>query len=147
MFRRSLPKALRRGGTGLVSFAYTGNSAVRPESATLRAGRHAAALRLTAAHIDGSSFLVATGTVAARVTGRLLVRVTYVAADGQPVGLDYRPVVRSGRWRVEERLPDAAASSGGALTVRYTGSARSAIRGEQRAAGLRGLADGAAGAR
>lgn len=140
--RRGLPARARRGGAGLVRLAYAGSKAVRPETTRVRAGRRPAALRVASAAIDSGSFLVAAGTVASRATGSVLVRLTYRSPDGRPVSLDYPARIAHRRWRVEVRLPDAAASAGGALLVRYPGARARQVRGEQRARTIAGLSAG-----
>ncbi|MCW3040925.1 MAG: enzyme repeat protein [Solirubrobacterales bacterium] len=131
MMTRTLSARARRGGRGLVRLSYGGSGKVRPASALLRAGPRSSGLRVRKAAVDPSSFLVVAGSAGDRTTGTVLVRMSYVAPDGRLVKLDYRAPVRRRIWRVEERLPDAAAAAGGEVLVRYVGLPSRGLRGVQ----------------
>jgi YVTN family beta-propeller protein len=128
--RRRLARGQRRKSTGILTLRYDGNQRVRPDRVRSRAARGKARLKRARTAIDDQGNLVAAGTISRRARGVVRVRLGY--DDGSDVSfLRYRARIRRGRWALREPLPSKAASSGGHLSIQFTGHERRRIRGEQ----------------
>lgn len=137
---RRLPASVRkRSRTGLLTVRFTGSDVVTADEARLRVGPRAPGLKASGASIDQSGFLTATGSLAPSAKGQIRVRLDYVDSRGALVPLIYRAPVRRGRWHVEVKLPDAAATAGGTLAITYAGLAARGVRGAQIARSVAGV--------
>ena len=145
---RLLSAAQRRAASGLVTVRYAGDATVRPDVVRLRAARRPSRLRRTELSFAGGRLRVG-GTLTPAARGVVRLRVTYADADGGLAEWRHAAPIAGGRWRADERLPDAASADPDAyLTVQFTGyvSARGGpIRGEQDGKALGGLAARPAG--
>jgi hypothetical protein len=136
-FRRSIPAAQARLGTGIVTVAYPGDADTRPQEVRLRAAAHPAALRLTRPAISGGRLKV-NGAISSRARGVVRLQLQYVV-DKRTVTLRFRARIANGRWSLDERLTDSvrAAISRRDGTVQsytlFTGYLPRRIRGEMRA--------------
>jgi hypothetical protein len=128
--RKALSARARAGGSGILTLRYAGNARVRRDELRLRAATRKALLRRTVSTIDSAGNLVVRGTISRRARGVVVVRLDYVDAQGVHM-LDYRAPIAGGAWSIKEKLPQAARTAGGQLTIQFTGYGRLEIRGEQ----------------
>ncbi len=132
-YRFLLPSSQRRATSGIVEVSSPQTDTVRADSVRLRIARNPAALQRGRTEITRAGNLVVTGTVARRAVGVVRIRLEYVNADGTVGTVNETARIRSGRWSVDERLPEQARRAGGQLSIQYTGHLPSATRGEQTA--------------
>ncbi|HEV2752991.1 MAG TPA: hypothetical protein VGV36_04050 [Solirubrobacteraceae bacterium] len=135
-FRKRIPTAQARLGTGILTIAYPGDADTRPQTVRLRAAARSAELRLRRPTIaDGR--LRAAGSVARRARGVVRVQIEYVVA-GKTTTLRFRAPIGNGRWSLNERLSqtvrDAIARRTGTVHsyTLFTGYYPRRIRGEMR---------------
>ena len=128
-FRRALPRAQARRGTGILTIRYAGDADTLPRAVRLRAARRRAALAGVRPLVrDGRLF--ADGRVARAATGTIRVAVAYGDEDGRPRLVAINAPIRRGRWRIDGALLPAAAREEAYASIQYTGSYVRRIRGE-----------------
>lgn len=103
-FRRRIPQAQARLGTGILSIAYAGDDDTRPQRVRLRAAAQASALHPTRPVLVAGR-LRATGTISMRARGVVRVQIEYMSA-GRAVVDEFSTRIRDGRWRLNQALPD-----------------------------------------
>ena len=135
-FRKLIPKAQARLGTGIITIAYRGDANTRPQTVRLRAASQRAALRLSRPTLSGGR-LRASGSVSRRARGVVRVQIEYVVA-GRTHGREFKAPIDNGRWSLNERVShriraDIARRTGAlnSYTV-FTGFYNRRIRGEMR---------------
>jgi len=105
-FRKDLPRAQVRAGTGIVTLAYPGNDRTRGQEVRLRAASGRARLDLDRPTLlDGR--VRAQGTISKRARGVVRVQLSW-ATGGRDRSLEVHARIRDGRWTLDEALPDAA---------------------------------------
>ena len=105
-FRKDLPRAQVRAGTGIVTLAYPGNDRTRGQEVRLRAASGRARLDLDRPTLlDGR--VRAHGTISKRARGVVRVQFSW-ATGGRDRSLEVHARIRDGRWTLDEALPDAA---------------------------------------
>jgi len=105
-FRKDLPRAQVRAGTGIVTLAYPGNDRTRGQEVRPRAASGRARLDLDRPTLlDGR--VRAHGTISKRARGVVRVQLSW-ATGGRDRSLEVHARIRDGRWTLDEALPDAA---------------------------------------
>ena len=136
-FRRRIPAAQARLGTGILTIAYRGDADTRPQTVRLRAANRPAVLRLARPTIASNGRLRASGTVSARARGVVRVQLEYVA-DGRTRTRQFTARINNGRWSLNQALSQAvrdeiARRSGTVHSYTlFTGYHAARMRGEMR---------------
>lgn len=130
-FARRLPAAQRRKPTGIFTLTYDGSTTVQPDGVRLRAATGKARLVRRTARIDGGGRLRVSGSITPRARGVVRIRLGTIAAEGSGEFLRYTARIKRGAWSLTTRLPRAAATAGGQLSIQFTGYEPRRIRGEQ----------------
>lgn len=135
-FRKAIPAAQARLGTGILTITYAGDADTRPQTVRLRAANRPAGLQLARPRIvDGR--VQAAGSVSSRARGVVRMEIEYVS-DATTRVLRFQAPIRSGRWSLDEKLSDAqladiARRSGTVHSYTlFTGYLRAGMRGEMR---------------
>ena len=135
-FRKRIPAAQARLGTGILTLRYRGDADTRPQTVRLRAANRQAQLRLSRPRIaDGR--LRASGTVSDRARGVVRVQIQYVTA-GTTHTREFKARIDDVRWSLNEQLSatvrTAIAQRTGTLHsyTLFTGYLAQRIRGEMR---------------
>lgn len=120
-FARRLAGRQRDARAGRLTIDYAGNDVLRAARVQLRAARRPAGLRLSGAQLRGQR-LIATGGVARRAGGRVVVRVEFNQPNGVPSALVHRvKVSKRGHWRLQRKVPPEA-RSGAHVTATIRGA-------------------------
>ncbi len=101
-FKKAIPAAQARLGTGIVTLTYEGDADTRPQTVRLRAAAGKANLRLARPTIVGGR-LRAAGTISDDARGVVRVQIQY-ESDGQTRTLRFLAPIRGGKWSVDEKL-------------------------------------------
>ena len=137
-FRRAIPTAQAKLGTGIVTLAYPGDADTRPQVVRLRAASQPARLEMQRPRIQNDR-LKAQGTVTSRARGVVRVQLEYLSQACETVTVERKARIGSdGRWKLDEPL--SAAERSGIATRRgtvhsytlFTGYFPARIRGEMR---------------
>lgn len=135
-FRRRLPAAQARAGTGILTLTYPGGEETRPQTVRLRAASGPANLALTRPQIvDGR--LQASGTISARARGVVRLQLEYQVFEMTKTEL-FKGTVANGSWRIDVPLTDQQKSEMEFRTgtvhsyVLFTGDLQRRMRGEMR---------------
>ena len=135
-FRKRIPAAQARLGTGILTLRYPGDADTRPQVVRLRAAAGPAALAVTRpTYADGR--LKASGTVGSRARGSVRVQLEYEHA-GTVRTLAFGAKVADGRWSLDEALPENIRGEIAARTgtvhsyTLFTGYLPARVRGEMR---------------
>jgi hypothetical protein len=135
-FRKRIPAAQARVGTGILTIAYRGDADTRPQTVRLRAANRQAKLRLQRPTIAADR-LRASGTVDNRARGVVRVQLEY-AADGRTRTHQFLARIANGSWTLNQELSqtirDEIARRTGAVHsyTLFTGYLPARIRGEMR---------------
>lgn len=133
---RSIPPALARLGTGMVTLEYTGNERTRGQVVRLRAASRRAALDPNRPRLIGNG-LSARGRIAKRVRGSVRVQLDW-SVRGRNHTYEVQAPIREGTWQLDERLPPAVSAAVGARDgtlhsyILFTGYLPRRVRGEMR---------------
>jgi hypothetical protein len=136
--RAPIPGRMARARTGRVTLRYGGSSTTAAEHVTLRAGRRPARLRPARPVVD-SGRLRARGTLARVARGRVVLRVSFLAA-GAYRSHHTQVRIERGRYRANAQLPPdvrswlARREGAVRVTTTYAGRAARGVHGEQRIA-------------
>ena len=136
-FRRTLPAAQARLGTGIVTITYPGDADTRPQEVRLRGARNKANLDLARPRIVNNR-IRASGTVNERARGVVRLQLEYQVGCTVRV-LRFRGRISNGRWRINEQLTqtqlfEIALRTGTVHSYTlFTGYFERRIRGEMRA--------------
>lgn len=137
-FRRAIPAAQARLGTGILTLAYPGDADTRPQVVRLRAASQPARLEMQRPQIVNDR-IKAQGSVTSRARGVVRVQLEFLNQACETVSVERQARIRSdGRWRLDEPL--SAAERTGIATRRgtvhsytlFTGYFPKRIRGEMR---------------
>jgi len=101
-FRKRIPAAQARLGTGILTIRYRGDADTRPQTVRLRAANRQAQLRLARPRIANGR-LRASGTVSDRARGVVRVQIQYVTA-GTAHTREFKARIDDGRWSLNEQL-------------------------------------------
>lgn len=101
-FRRTLPEAQARLGTGILTVSYPGDANTARQSVRLRAARNKSLLDLSRPQIVGDS-IQASGTVSQSARGVVRLRLEYQFACTVRI-LKFRGTISNGHWRIDEKL-------------------------------------------
>jgi len=135
-FRRRIPAAQARLGTGILTITYRGDADTRPQTVRLRAANRKAELRLSRPTI-ASGRLRASGRISARAAGVVRVQMEYVSG-GQTRTRQFNARIGNGRWSLNQALSqtirDEIAQRSGTVHsyTLFTGYLPARMRGEMR---------------
>ena len=135
-FRKRIPAAQARLGTGILTLRYRGDADTRPQTVRLRAANRQAQLRLSRPRIANGR-LRASGTVSDRARGVVRVQIQYVTA-GTTHTREFKARIDDVRWSLNEQLSatvrTAIAQRTGTLHsyTLFTGYLPARMRGEMR---------------
>nr|MBA3748255.1 FG-GAP repeat protein [Solirubrobacterales bacterium] len=101
-FRRRIPAAQARLGTGILTITYRGDADTRPQTVRLRAANRKAELRLSRPTIANGR-LRASGGISARARGVVRVQMEYVSG-GQTRTRQFNARISNGRWSLNQAL-------------------------------------------
>ena len=136
-FRKRIPAAQARVGTGILTIRYRGDADTRPQTVRLRAANRRADLTASRPTIAANGRLRTAGRISSRARGVVRVQLEYFA-DGRTTTLSFSARIRGGRWSLNEQLTQAVRN---ALARRdgtvhsytlFTGYQAAGMRGEMR---------------
>ena len=136
-FRRVLPAAQARLGTGIVTLTYPGDADTRPQEVRLRGARNRAQLELSRPRIADNR-IRASGTIGDRARGVVRLQLEYQFGCAVRI-LRFRGRIEDGRWSINEaltptQLAEIARRTGTVHSYTlFTGYFARRIRGEMRA--------------
>jgi hypothetical protein len=137
-FRRNLPQAQARLGTGILTINYNGDTNTRPQSVRLRAANNKANLMLSRpTYVNGR--IRASGQVSSRARGVVRLQLEYQTILCNVQILKFRGQISDGRWSINEKLTpqqqfEIATRLGTVHSYTlFTGYFERRIRGEMRA--------------
>lgn len=135
-FRKRIPAAQARLGTGIITITYAGDADTRSQTVRLRAANRPAVLRLARPRIVNDR-VQASGTVSRLARGVVRLQLEYVRSGVTQV-LRFQAPIRNGRWSLNAQLSAAqqAAIAERNGTVHsytlFTGYLQARMRGEMR---------------
>ncbi len=135
-FRRRVPDAQARMGTGILTIGYPGDADTQPQSVRLRAAARKALLDLSRPQIAGDR-VRASGTISSRARGVVRLQLQYQFACTVRT-LRFTGAIAGGRWSINEQLgtrelAEIAARKGAVhSTTLFTGYLPARMRGEMR---------------
>ena len=136
-FRKRIPAAQARVGTGILTIRYRGDADTRPQTVRLRAANGRADLTASRPTIAANGRLRTAGRISSRARGVVRVQLEYFA-DGRTTTLSFSARIRSGRWSLNEQLTQAVrnaiARRDGTVHsyILFTGYQAAGMRGEMR---------------
>jgi hypothetical protein len=133
---KALPAAQRRKQTGIVTMSYAGSTRVRRDAARVRAAPRRARLTRRTTSVDSTGRLHVSGATDRRAHGFVRIRFEYTGADGRLRALWSKARIFDGRWSLTTTLPSDASTSGGELSIQYSGDEKHEICGQQLAVAL-----------
>ena len=136
-FRKRIPAAQARIGTGILTIRYKGDADTRPQTVRLRAANRRADLTASRPTIDANGRLRASGRISSRARGVVRLQLEYFA-DNTTTTLPFSARIRNGRWSLNQQLTqavrDAIARRNGTVHsyILFTGYQAARMRGEMR---------------